>query len=84
MYNIENLRFKVDDPIQLGSDESELWKKRYYEHYFPILKEKDIYNKHINTMVYEYLKGLKWVTRYYFDACPSWCWYYPYDYPYYP
>jgi 5'-3' exoribonuclease 2 len=94
MFNIENLRFKINDPIKLGSDESELWKKRYYEHYFPTLKEKDSfvkdglvikendsYTKHINTMVYEYLKGLKWVTRYYFDSCPSWCWYYPYDYP---
>jgi len=27
------------------------------------------------------MRGLKWVTLYYFDTCPSWQWYYPYDYP---
>jgi 5'-3' exonuclease len=25
--------------------------------------------------------GLKWVTMYYFDKCPSWDWYFPYDIP---
>jgi 5'-3' exoribonuclease 2 len=25
--------------------------------------------------------GIKWITSYYFEKCPSWNWYYPFDYP---
>ena len=25
--------------------------------------------------------GIKWVTQYYFDKCPSWDWYYPFEHP---
>ena len=32
-------------------------------------------------IINEYLKGLKWVTMYYFDCCPSWNYYYKYDHP---
>ena len=83
MFKIENLDFKIEDPIQLGSDESVEWKKRYYKHYFKNLVDIDEkgYNDHIGSMVEEYIKGLKWITRYYFDGCPSWNWFYPYDYP---
>ena len=27
------------------------------------------------------MSGLKWTTQYYFDKCPSWEWYYPFDTP---
>ena len=30
-------------------------------------------------MVFHYLKGLKWIALYYFDKCPEWDWYYPYN-----
>lgn len=82
-FRIENVLFKYPDPIQLGSDDSELWKDRYYKHHFKHLNscsESD-YKDHINSMIFEYLKGLKWVTRYYFDSVPSWTWFYKYDYP---
>ena len=36
MHKIENLMFKIDDPIKMGSDNSELWEKRYYNHYFGV------------------------------------------------
>ena len=79
MHRIDNVYFKVNDKIKLGSDESEFWKKRYYQHYFKISDEEQ--DEYIDSLVFEYLKGLKWVTNYYFDKCPSWTWYYPYNYP---
>lgn len=83
MFKIENLDFKIEDPIKLGSGESVDWKKRYYKHYFKSLDncEEEDYNNHVGSMVEEYIRGLKWITRYYFDSCPSWNWFYPYDYP---
>jgi 5'-3' exonuclease len=76
MFRIDNLYFKIEDPIELGKDNSKDWKSRYYKHYFEE-DNKDI----IDNLVYEYLKGLKWVTKYYFDSCPSVEWFYPYDQP---
>ncbi len=79
MHRIDNIYFKVEDPIQLGSDEPELWKNRFYNHHFNLSEEE--HDNFVNKMVEEYLIGLKWVTNYYFDKCPSWNWYYPYNYP---
>lgn len=82
MHRIENLLFTINDPIKLGSDESNLWKKRFYTHYYPSLKdapEKD-YNGHIEDMVKSYLEGIKWILKYYFESCPDWRWFYKYDY----
>ena len=79
MHRIDNLYFKVDDPIQLGSDESKLWKTRYYKYHFHI--DDDEEEEYVDRLVEEYLRGLRWITEYYFDKCPSWIWYYPYDYP---
>ena len=76
---IENLQFKINDPIKLGLDNSIEWKKRYYKHYWNI--EDDELDDFSKKLVYHYLMGIKWVTSYYFDKCPSWNWYYPFDYP---
>jgi len=76
---IENLMFKIDDPIKLGSDTPEKWEERYYKHYFHTTKkELSDFKKEMSK---QYLLGLKWVTHYYFDKCPSWDWYFPYDHP---
>jgi 5'-3' exonuclease len=32
-------------------------------------------------LVKNYLIGIKWVTLYYFDKCPSWEWYFPFENP---
>lgn len=79
MHRIDNVYFKVKDPIELGSDESLLWKKRYYDYHFHLNEEE--YDKFVNNLVEQYLIGLKWIANYYFDECPSWEWYYPFNYP---
>ena len=71
------LQFKIKDPIKLGSDEPEEWRKRYYHHYFHTNdNEIDNYSKRMSE---QYYLGMVWVANYYFDTCPSWNWYYPYD-----
>ena len=79
VFNIENLQFKINDSILLGSDNSEDWRKRYYKYYWNV--ESDEIEEFSEKLVYHYLTGIKWVTHYYFDKCPSWNWYYPFDYP---
>jgi len=79
VFRIENLQFKIDDPINLGSDEPEKWRARYYNHYWDV-KQEEI-EEFSQQLVRHYLIGIKWVTQYYFDKCPSWDWYYPYEHP---
>lgn len=79
LHKIENLQFNIKDTIQLGNGSYEEYRERYYKHHFNVDKE-DI-EDFAKQMVYHYMRGLKWVTLYYFDTCPSWEWYYPYDYP---
>ena len=79
MFKIENLNFKIDDPIKLGSDSLMESRERYYKHYYHLEPEElDNFTKKMSE---HYLRGIKWVTEYYFDKCPSWDWYYPYDHP---
>jgi len=76
---IENLMFKIKDPIELGKGQLQEFRERYYKYYFQV--EPDEIDEFSEKMVYEYLRGLKWVTLYYFDSCPSWDYYYKYDHP---
>lgn len=79
VFNIENLQFKILDPIRLGADDPIKWRERYYKYYWDIdSNELEDFSK---KLVEQYLIGIKWVTMYYFDDCPSWNWYYPFDYP---
>jgi 5'-3' exonuclease len=79
VFRIENLQFKIADPIQLGSDDPDSWRQRYYQHYWGVSKEE--LEEFSQKLVTHYLIGVKWVTMYYFDNCPSWDWYYPFDHP---
>ena len=79
VHRIENLQFKIKDPIKLGSDSLSESRIRYYQHYYN-LETLDI-DEHVKNMASNYIIGLKWVTEYYFDKCPAWKWYYPYDIP---
>lgn len=75
---IENLNFTIYDPIKIGSDRHNDWRKRYYNYYWLIEDEKEL-EDFSDKIVNNYIKGLKWVTQYYFIKCPAWEWYYPFD-----
>jgi 5'-3' exonuclease len=76
IWNLENLRnMNIDDPIKLGSDKPESWKFRYYEHYF---NSSEYQRDTIDSVCKEYINGLVWTMKYYFDKCASWNWQYPY------
>ena len=77
MFKIENILFKVEDPIGLGVDSD--YRFKYYNHYFGV--EKEEIEDFVKEMVKNYLTGIRWVTNYYFDTNINWDWYYPYDYP---
>ncbi len=85
MHKIENLMFKIDDPIKLGEGPMSDWRGRFYNHYYYTNYHSDYHsdnsdiNEFSDRMVYHYNIGLKWVAMYYFDKCPSWDWYYPFD-----
>jgi 5'-3' exoribonuclease 1 len=68
IFRLENLIFKIDDPIELGKIDLNESKKRYYE-YFKI--KDDVY--------FEYFKTLEWIAYYYFDNCADWLHIYPYE-----
>lgn len=64
-----------------ANDEVRLWeagfKDRYYESKFDV----DSSNLQFRTSVaLQYIKGLCWVLKYYYQGCASWNWYFPYHY----
>ena len=79
MHRIDNMKFKVNDPIMIGMDNMKDWRERYYMHYYKVNPE-DI-DQFTKNMAMDYMKGLKWVTCYYFDKCPEWDWHYKYNIP---
>jgi 5'-3' exonuclease len=89
MNKIDNLLFNIDDPIKLGYDFKDSilenneykmgWRERYYKNYWDV--SSDELEKFSSKLVEHYLKGLKWITLYYFDKNPSWNWYFPFDFP---
>ncbi len=57
---------------------TENWRKRYYYQLFNI----KIYNNQVNQNILEicqnYLEGILWTTKYYFEECCCWDWHYMY------
>ena len=69
-YNIEY----ASDANKSPNINEQDFKKEYYKYYFNCNDDEDIKN-----LVENYLMGIKWVTLYYFDKCPSWQdWSFPY------
>ena len=76
MYRIENLMFKINDDIELGKDDKENYKFRYYKkHYHTEVNQRET----VKVACDKYFEGLNWVANYYFNKVPSWEWYYPFD-----
>ena len=75
LFRIDNLMFKIDDPIGLGVNSN--YRNNYYKHYFDAENDEEF----IKELVKQYLIGIKWVTLYYFYKIPDWHWYFPYNYP---
>uniref|UniRef100_A0A1Q3G127 5'-3' exoribonuclease n=1 Tax=Culex tarsalis TaxID=7177 RepID=A0A1Q3G127_CULTA len=80
---------KADEPLSHAAaeeepetpDEVRLWedgfKDRYYESKFDVLPTN---MKFRQTVAWEYVRGLCWVLKYYYQGCASWEWYFPYHY----
>lgn len=62
-------------------DEVRLWedgfKDRYYESKFDVSPDNLEFRYNV---ALQYVKGLCWVLRYYYQGCASWKWYFPYHY----
>ena len=57
-------------------EEKHIWKRQYYEYFFPI--EKKNYNQERSKICMEYLKSWRFTFEYYLQGLPSWNFYYPY------
>ena len=81
IYKIENLLFKIDNPIQLGKTGLAISdsKIKYYNYYNIDYYIAEGINKGSNDAINEYINGLYWVAHYYFDKCPDWLWFYKHE-----
>ena len=64
----------VEKYINPGDDG---WQERYYRELFDVEINDTIKNK----ICINYLEGLEWNLKYYFNGCPDWRWTYKYNYP---
>lgn len=77
LWELDNMKcFDIIDPINLGTGDREMWKYRYYSHYFGV---NDYQKEYVDIMCQEYVRGLMWVSKYYFEKCPSYKWQYSYS-----
>ncbi|CAL7949582.1 unnamed protein product [Xylocopa violacea] len=76
-------REETDDESEddQAHDEVRLWedgfKDRYYESKFDVSPDNLAFR---NNVALQYVRGLCWVLRYYYQGCASWKWYFPYHY----
>lgn len=70
---------KEEDPD--ANDEVRLWepgfKDRYYESKFDVGADNQQFRY---SVALQYVRGLCWVLKYYYQGCASWNWYFPYHY----
>ena len=68
LFQFDNLTLSDVNFLNIGKDDSKLYKKRYYNYFFP--------KTNINQICKEYLEGISWVKEYYLNDCPDWLWLY--------
>ena len=73
LFELDNLTKSDVNFINVGKDDPEKYKKRYYEHMFGIKMNK------VNEICNDYLIGIQWVSKYYFENCPDWLWLYKHN-----
>ncbi|KNC26021.1 putative 5'-3' exoribonuclease 2 [Lucilia cuprina] len=70
-----------DEDDEYKNDEVRLWengfKDRYYESKFDVGKDNLDFRY---SVALQYVRGLCWVLKYYYQGCASWDWYFPYHY----
>lgn len=75
----DNGEEKEEDPD--ANDEVRLWepgfKDRYYESKFDVGPGNHQFRY---SVALQYVRGLCWVLKYYYQGCASWNWYFPYHY----
>jgi len=77
IWELDNLKnINIIDPIKLGQGKPYEWKKRYYDYYFGDIANVKEEIKLKNDLCHNYFEGLEWVSKYYFEGCPSWMWQY--------
>ncbi|XP_043525618.1 5'-3' exoribonuclease 2 homolog isoform X2 [Frieseomelitta varia] len=73
--------FEDESDDDQAHDEVRLWedgfKDRYYESKFDVSPDNLAFR---NNVALQYVRGLCWVLRYYYQGCASWKWYFPYHY----
>ena len=79
----ELLEKKNDREDEMEADNIRLgeigWKERYYD---TKMGSHDLNSRRkvVRGMVEEFIRGLLWVCKYYYEGCCSWGWFYPYHY----
>ena len=68
LFQLDNLTLSDVNFLNIGKDDSQMYKKRYYNYFFPKMK--------INDICKEYLEGISWVKHYYLTDCSDWLWLY--------
>lgn len=79
LWMIENLEyFEIEDKIKLGYGDQNHHHQRkfkYYENFYGTCEHQ---KEFVDSMIRLYLEGINWVTKYYFESCPTWRWQYTY------
>lgn len=77
LWNLDNMKnIRSSDPVMLGIGMPSEYKFRYYEHYFGVCEHQE---KFIEQLVDLYLEGIMWNSKYYFEECTDFKWFFPFD-----
>jgi 5'-3' exoribonuclease 1 len=71
-------RVETPSPKLVDSEQYIEWKRDYYKFKLEIDVEKNPGG--LKELLHEYIRGLHWVLRYYYDGVASWGWFFPYHY----